>query len=351
MLKKARHYKCNKINQHNQKKESLSIEYKSVHLLTLQMTDEEAIKCIRNSIWTNKLNECSIISLSNMICNVLPRYIAGCLHKDYTANHCIVNFGINDEGIKEGVLYDGNLRNALNWTNIIKYIFENKILCANKDIIEKYISIKIIKLKKNKENILDEPENSLLNLYELEIKKLEQKQCDYEVKYKAWEKVFRKYMKQLTVLFNEYETRNEFREYILQKNPNSSVIDLIDSNYILEYFNHKEISIEKSNNDSPYTWLCIWRDELMKDILAKKPKKTFNFKPFMTPLKIIQTQTTMIPHWLAKNPKLKRYVIAIKIKKPKLYIGDIQYYDEYSGTYKKTLRTLSPRGDPCCASF
>jgi hypothetical protein len=33
--------------------------------------------------------------------------------KEYEAKHCIVNFGINDEGIKEGVLYDGNLKSAI----------------------------------------------------------------------------------------------------------------------------------------------------------------------------------------------------------------------------------------------
>jgi len=346
MLKAAAHFRCNQRHP-NKGKEILTREYKIVHLTEISITTNEAIKLIKSSLWTEQLNQWTIESLTNIMLSVLPRYIAGCLHPLSQAKYCMVHFGINDNGIAEGVLYDGILKKALDIASLINHIIDTKIICSpeEREIVKKFISFKIIKIKNGK-NILETPENILLKKYEDDLIRNQEAQIKYEKDYIEWNSLFTKYMKQLTILFNEPKTRMELREYIFSKDNNSPVLDLIDSPYILEYLEHEEIAIEKLDNTSPYYWICIWRDELMKDILARKPKKACIFRSYMSPLKIIQTQTTMIPYWLAKNPKLKRYIVAVKLRKPKINI-DIKYYNDHSGNIESVFRTISPRGDPC----
>jgi hypothetical protein len=163
----------------------------------------------------------------------------------------------------------------------------------------------------------------------------------------SWNEVHDRYTQKLVNLFNQEPTRQEILNYIVSIDPSSRVINMIKSGYILAFKTHEEINEVKNDIDSPYYWVCKFKDEYLDNIRKSRPTQWFKsaIASFLNPVYIIMKINNMIPWWMQNNPNMNLYIIKIHFKKID-GINDI-YYIDHLGKYHRCYRSLY-NGKPYC---
>jgi hypothetical protein len=326
--------------------EDIEHEYKEFTMdFSNRLSQEHATQLVKSSKWI--FNHHSINSLFDNVRTYLPRYIAGFMCKESETDQGSLHIGIGDNGIVYGIPYCGDLVSDIDFADMISKVIEENIKCDNIDIIKQNMAFDIVKLDYNATDIANHcpsVDKYLEIIREREIA-LEHTQGLYD----SWCINFDKYMTRLTYLFNDPETRQELYEYIEHHDPNSSILGLIKSNYILEHLSHDALVGPKQDPMTPYYWVCRWKDELVQKIIACKPKvKYTEYKPHMSSVKILQSVRSMIPYWMQNNKNMNLYVIKFSFRKPLNKQLTISYKD-ILGNIVQCYRTL--KYTPCCMPF
>jgi len=253
--------------------------------------------------------------------------------------------GINDVGFVKGIPYKGNLPKNEIKTIIIelltKYVhIDNQIIDWN-NILQIFIE-EISPPKKPMTNI-----NPNYTKY-LKLKEKYMKQYNsYQNAINSWHIKHSSVTQKLVNLVNIPESRLKLIEYIKKTDPNSKVIDLLKTNYKLEYKNHDEIFELKQNEKTPYYWVTKWKDELSTKIRKEKPLFNKNIMFKTIPINLIISVNNMIPYWYHNNENIKLYVIHIKINK--INSANIcKYYDIIGSKWISCIRILDCKGSPIC---
>lgn len=331
-------------------KETLSKEYKSFtfnHIgIPFDMKKSEYM--IKSGFWN--LNNLIKQNFQKNVEIYLPKYISAFMNPLSEVDFGELYFGIEDDGTVCGIPFQGELDSKFINKTIISVINKHiKVDNMLLDDINKYIKYTIIELNYDKVQ-LEEPMPLIEKFYEL-------KQYEYikELKYKKeleiWHNKKNIYIKKLTQLFNEMNTRNELYNYIQSENPNSIVLKMMDNGYMLPQETYENVNIFKYDVNNPFYWLCKWKDEILEEYKKNKPimplKSSMLY--FMNPNTILTRLTPMIPWWMQKNKDMKLYVIRITIRKP-VENMNVQYIDMF-GSYNMCYRTTYYENGtyyPCC---
>jgi hypothetical protein len=273
----------------------------------------------------------------------LPKYISAFMDDNSTIENGELYFGISDDGIVEGIPYQGELKiKKLN--NFINDIITNKIICTNKSEIIKNISVELIKV--SYENTDIPIENPFYTKYTISHNIFLENEKNFMEKYKEWlDKMFNHTQKKLVELFNNEPSRTKIYNYIKNKDSLSNVLDLIDKGFQLEQKNHEEIATLKDDKTDPYYWVCEWKDGIIDELRPIKPVPSHRLDSyfFYNPQNIIINLSPMIPWWMQNNDNMNLYVLKISFKK----LNETISYIDKNNINKRCYRTCI-NNNPCC---
>ena len=283
----------------------------------------------------------------------LPKYTCAFLNSNVPGKLYI---GVNDYGFVKGIPFQGDLPIKLfkkKIFNIIKDTVKNNI---NREFdFEKLISVDIVKI-----NHPDKPTKPLESLVNF----MSQKQAfikaynEFVENIKNWKIRHNFFTQKLIDLVNNIESRMMLIEYIRRINPESIVIGILESDYVLEYRVHDDVNILKEDQDNPYYWVCKWKDEM--SYIIKKNKPVFNQPEFNsgTPYNIIISANDMIPYWIHNNPSMNLYLITVRFNtlmstyslstSSKLYFS---YLPHNNKKWTSCYRNVLSNGEAVCTPY
>ena len=327
--------------------ETLEREYKIMSFYTggLPITMNIAEELVLNSKWV--FNEHILKSIEAYIKTYLAKYICGFMNtlSDSKSGKFII--GIDDNGIVEGIPFQGHFDISKIQSYMEQIIDEMIIPVTNtsKQFIKQHIKINLVPVV-YKRKIL-QCHCPLLDKFYKDYKKSDLEYLKYKQTYKQWYDKSNIYFQKLITLFNNPDTRKELRDYIVAEEPDSPVLNIIDSDIILEQLPFNSVKNLKHDKSSPYYWICKWKDErIAQNKLIKPPhfqKSTIN--AFVNPHTIISRITPMIPWWMQVNKDMGLYVLEFDIIKPNVNT-DLKYIDAIGRTMSSYRHIVE--NEPCC---
>ena len=254
----------------------------------------------------------------------------------------IFYIGINDDGIIKGIPLQGEFP-IENFKEYVYKTLSKNLTNSSKSInFQECIKINIIKI--NPPEKPDEQYHPDFSKYLNERKKHLELLEQYSEDMKDWRIRFNYVNQKLFKLINNIESRMILIEFIREKNPSSSVIDLLYTDYIEVYRQHEEVVILKEDKKSPYYWITRWKDMMIKKLRKNKPQPIKSL--FNTPLNLIMNVSEMIPLWMHNNKGMKLYILQIEFNT--LNCDDLfSYYDYHKKKWLKCHRTII-NGGPAC---
>lgn len=325
--------------------ETINNEYKefTFNYVLLKMTHAEAEDYCNTNIFN--FNELVILNIKRCIKYYLPKYVCGFLNSNICGNFYI---GINDYGFIKGIPYSGELpKNKI--SNYMKKIITTYIKNSNNmDITycNENININFFKL--------DNPPMPSTTLNKKYLKYLRQKNdnnilyINYLEKMKNWKIRFAFINQKLVELVNNYESRIMLIDYIKKHDINNIVINILMSDYKLEYKDHEQVTLLKNDPNDIHYWLTRWKDDIITQLKKEKPIFNNQFN-YYVPYTLISGVGEMIPFWMNYNFNMNLYVIHIKINLPtNTNIKTNTYFYNNSKKWICCRRMLLENGDPIC---
>jgi len=321
--------------------ETIVREYKEFTLMH-DIDHKDAEKLITSSKWMFNYNIKD--GLFKYIKNYVPKYISAFMESHSKTPNGELYFGINDFGIVHGIPYQGELEIDFLHSYLMD-IIDRYIITSNKNIIKENIKLELLNLNLQKDTILEK--NEFLLKYYSQITAYKEKEEAFQVEHRKWIELNNKYNQKLIELFNGGETRKELYDYILKQKPDSHLLKMLIDGFTIETKVHEEIVELKDIPDSPYFWLCQWKDEMLEKVKQLKPIPIHRNEVLgtMTPLNIISKVCIMNPWWLQNNSDMNLYLVKISFTKPKENI-DVFYIDPFNKV-NRCFRTDN-NGDPYC---
>jgi len=321
--------------------ETIVREYKEFTLVP-DIDQKDAEKLIKSSEWMFNYNIKD--GLLKYMKNYVPKYISAFMESKSKTNNGELYFGINDFGVVHGIPYQGDLEIDFIHSYLMDVI-DKYIITSDKNIIKENIKLELINLNFQKDTILEK--NDFLLKYYSQVSAYKEKEDSFQFENKKWIEMNNKYNQKLIELFNGGETRKELYNYILKHKPDSQVLKMLIDGFTIETKVHEEVIELKDIPDSPYYWLCRWKDEMLEQTRLLKPTPSHRHELFgtMTPLNIISKPCIMNSWWLQNNPDMNLYLVKINFTKPKENI-DVFYIDPFNKV-NRCFRTDN-NGDPYC---
>jgi len=327
--------------------ETLEREYKIMSFYTggLPISMSIAEEFILNSKWV--FNKYIFTNIKAYIKTYLPKYICGFMNtlSDNKFGKFII--GIDDDGTVEGFPFQGVL-NIVEIQSYMEQVIDEMIIPVSetsKEFIKEHVKMNLIPV--TYKNRLLTSHCPLLDKFYKKYKESEIKFQEYKLACKEWYEKSNIYFKKLVILFNNPNTRKELRDYIVEREPTSPVLNIIDSDVQLKQLAYNSIKNFKYDINSPFYWLCKWKDEKIIQNKSIKPihyqKPTIN--AFINPHTIISRITPMIPWWMQLNDDMKLYVLEFDIIKPNVYTH-LNYIDSIGRTMSSYRHIVE--NEPCC---
>lgn len=299
---------------------------------------------------TNKFdfNDNVIESLKKYFYYYVPKYTSAFFNSNINGNLFI---GVDDYGFVKGIPYQGKLPEAQLRKNIYNILLEsvkNTNDCIN---FKKLIKVNFLKVQRPKKPTTHNVE--IYQKYLLEKEKFNKAYEDFIIKLDNWRIRFNFFTQRLIDLVNNYESRIMIIDYIRKRDPKSSVISLLESNFKLIYCDHDTLKPLKEDINNPYYWVCAFKDDMVKMMRNMKP--IFKYNTFFpnTAINLINSCNEMIPYWIHYNNNMNLYLIHIEFNTPNL-INDNSYFyykEKKSNKWIKCYRTILPNGEPSCKPF
>jgi hypothetical protein len=246
----------------------------------------------------------------------IPRYISVFGTSDIKKAELYI--GISDIGEITGIPFFGNLPK---WyvdsflSSIKPFILIDDHAITVDDVISQ-LEIEIVKLKKDISYLDDSIEPIITDFID--------KKNKYEKEYFENLSMRRKWKEEMdyyTTKIGDYFTKREYRIAVsefIKKNSEAekykNIIDLLESDQVIEIDDLSDISIRKLNKNDVIHWITEFKDKMVDIIKDKKPQKIpyFNFS-----YNIYSTQFTVLSNnryrFCNNNKKLNYYLIKIRI--------------------------------------
>jgi len=324
--------------------ETLFTEYKefTFHHSGVDFDLNTAEELVINSKWC--FNDMIYEAIEKYFKIYIAKYATSFLNEDSEADYGNLYIGIADDGTIQGIPFQGQLDIKILKELLIKYIKKN-MYSENMEEVYDSISFELIDIKYERMHI--EKYNTLYDQYLYVKEQIKKNEEEFKKIMESWNEVHDRYTQKLVNLFNQEPTRQEILNYIITIEPSSRVINMIKSGYILAFKTHEEINEVKNDIDSPYYWVCKFKDEYLDNIRKSRPIQWFKsaIASFLNPVYIIMKINNMIPWWMQNNLNMNLYLIKIHFKKID-GINDI-YYIDHLGKYHRCYRSLY-NGKPYC---
>ncbi len=286
----------------------------------------------------------------------LKKYFKVYTPKYFTAfNNASMNgdlyIGVNDYGFVKGIPYKGELPTDYLKDKIYKSLEE---YIQNSDVFNfnDMIEINFINISK--------PDNPTTSTNPKFFDYLCKKQ-EYLIEYQKWVEKFENwkiryayFTQKLVDLVNNKESRELLVQWIKSKDPNNSCIQLLETDYQLEYKDHGEIAVLKDDPKNVYYWVCLWKDHVTDYLKTIKPVFSHEFNQHNLPVNLIVSASEMIPYWTNFNPNMNLYLIHIKFKNINIDSDNkivIKYREPNKKQWICCYRTKHVDGTPLCQPF
>ena len=299
--------------------------------------------CLTNNFVFNKH---IIINLKKYFRNYIPKYTSAFFNSNING---YLYIGVNDFGLVKGIPYCGHLdKDYLN--KKLKKTIQNYLLHNTTYDIHSNIKLELIKITKP-----SKPPTDICPLFErylIEKQKHTDYYNDFVAKMDIWWKKFAYVNQKLIDLANNQDSRILIINWIKIIDSSSSVIKLLETDFILEYRNHEEVFILKEDPESPYYWVTRWKDLIIDTNKKERPQYNYDFIDNKLPINLIKNVSHMVPYWMNHNDDMNLYIICIKFISPD--IPDIPDIPDktISYIYKKKIyscrRSVLHNGAPCC---
>lgn len=338
--------------------ETINCEYKefTFNNCNLEIDYQVAEELILSSEWI--FNDYVLKNLSKYFKMYIPKYSSAFLDKYSECNTGELYIGINDDGIIQGIPYQGTLKQSF-IRKKIKYYFNKFVMTENKSLnFDDHLKIELIPI-----NYKEHKTEKHCNEYTKYLKQLEimkKKEEKNRAIYLKWNELHSRYVQKLVDLFNNPSTRYELLNYVLYKEPKNPIIKLLKSDYQLQPKTHDEINILKDDYSSPYFWVCRWKDTMINFIRSIKPiLHRPELENCMFPYNILLKATPMIPWWMNHNDGMNLYIIKITFIKPqdKIPIYYLDVFNKVNRCYRTSKLMVNYRDkftepklvlSPCC---
>ena len=297
----------------------------------------------------------SVFDFNNLVISNLKKYFKIYVPKYFTAFNNVridtdanLYIGINDYGFTKGIPYKGTLP--------FEYL-EKKIFKSLKKYIQHSNTFKFNELIEIKFIKISLPDIPTISTHPKIIDYLSKKNS-YQNDYFKWVESFENwkirysfFSQKLVDLVNNKESRELLVQWIKSKDPNSPCINMLESDYQLEYKDHNEITILKNDPTNVYYWVCLWKDHVTDYLKTIKPVFSHEFNQHNLPINLIVSVNEMIPYWTNFNSDMNLYLICIKFKNLNLDWENkvmIRYREPGKKPWLCCYRTLNTDGTPYC---
>ena len=330
--------------------ETLNKEYKlfTLHpkgILIDPNDDTYAENLLKTGKWV--FNKSVLDNLDFYLNTYIPKYTTAFLNDISETNYGEMYFGISDDGIIQGIPYQGELSKELIEMKV-KSILQSDLIKCSSDLVD-CVETELVKIDIN-EFIFQPSHNNIIETYLSEKETYNKKFKKFISNKKKWLHMIDHYNNKLNSLLNNINTRHELINYLIIKAPErDDLIKILKSNYIFPIKTGEEITHLKQNTSSIWYWLTRWKDDMTDFVKTIKPYPPPGMTNGVYPLNIITTVVDMIPHWLNNNNNnINIYLIKFTFKKPsiKLKITYKGHYDEYTHCYRSMVC-----GQPCCLPY
>jgi len=321
--------------------ETLNKEFKvfNFYNIGLELSNEEAIDLILNKKWI--FNNNILYNIKSMIKIYLPKYTCAYLSNKLNYNSELY-FGIDDFGYIKGIPYQGDL--DINYIKESLHEIINTYNSTDDNInILDYIHIDLIKINyKTLENLQET--HKYYKEYKLKYNEYLQEKEKYIKKRFIWNKLAIRYNQKLVDLVNNNDTRYELINYIEYHSPDSHIIKLLKTDFLLDNTLVDNIIYYKNNKNNILYWLTEWKDKMLNLVKSIRPYFRFKIPAHLYPINILLAIDPMIHYWCKFNQNINLYLIKFIFKShEKINIKYKNIYNEWTSC----IRLLNSNG-PCC---
>lgn len=289
-------------------------------------------------------NKSVIDNLNYYLETYIPKYTTAFLNRYSECDTGEMFFGIDDDGIIQGIPFKGELDIDFIKNKVESIINSDKIM-ANYDL-SNYIDIELVKINTNQFDI-ENNRQQIIDTYLKEKEEYYQKFNKYLKEKKKWFQRVKYYNTKLHLMMNRKESRKELIDYIKKNDSDQQqVIDILETDFQFDEIHGLEVAKFKLSKDNPWYWVCLWKDEMVDYIRTLKPKPPTIWANKYLPINTITTIVDMIPIWLSKED-INLYLIKFSFTKPKTPL-DISYKsgEEFISCYRSTMYS-----EPMCQPF
>lgn len=282
-------------------------------------------------------------SLELYIKQYIPRYVSSFWNGGIENGYLYI--GVNDYGMIKGI----PIKNV-NKDELYTWLQKTIEKCKAKYIPKKYKKNILITFDLNSVSTPQMPSTALHPDYiEYTHKKeaFEDRYRTFLQTYDDWKQRFSIINCKLVDIVNTPKYRVQLQDFIRETDPYNPIINLLDTDFMLEYKTGDEMRSTNFNETNPYYWVTLFKDKWIDEYKKAKPIFTEIFYKNVPYNLMIGGE--MIPYWMNYNTDMSLYVIKINIQlKPTL--ETMYYYDSICNKNIKCKRVID-KGQPVCIPF
>lgn len=282
-------------------------------------------------------------SLELYIKQYIPRYVSSFWNGSIENGYLYI--GVNDYGMIKGI----PIKNV-NKDELYTWLQKTIEKCKAKYIPKKYKKNILITFDLNSVSNPQMPSTDLHPDYIEYTHKKEAFEDRYRMflqTYDDWKQRFSIINCKLVDIVNTPKYRVQLQDFIRKMDPYNPIINLLDTDFMLEYKTGDEMRSTNFNETNPYYWVTLFKDKWIDEYKKAKPIFTEIFYKNVPYNLMIGGE--MIPYWMNYNTDMHLYVIKINIQlKPTL--ETMYYYDSICNKNIKCKRVID-KGQPVCIPF
>lgn len=288
--------------------------------------------------------EFDYLTLSNLdvyIEQYVPRYACSFVNSiDDFESKKELYFGINDFGLVKGIPSKNNIN---------KDIIINKINTTLQSFFKSSFKVEFkVELINIDCDTVPLPSTKVHEKFSKYLAKKEEYYKRYSIFIQEANEIREKYdiiNFKLIDIVNNYKTRKQLQDYIRAIDPTNNVIDILDTNFMLQQISGEELRDLKTDKNNPYYWVTTYKDSIIDEY--KKCKPVFNelFRQH-TPLNILISVDEMIPYWVHSNDDLKLVVIKITFDFHKEKGDEISSFFDVTTQKWSSCKRVIEKGQP-----
>ena len=298
--------------------------------------------------YIERFNSMILDNINHYFKYYIPRYISVFGTSDI--NNAELYIGISDLGEITGIPFFGNLPKWYidTFLSSIKpfILIDDKNIIVD-DVLSK-IGIEIIPVSKDI-SYLDNSIETIIQDFIDKKNKYEKEYFDNLTLRRKWKEEIDYYTTKIRDYFNKKEYRTAVAEFIKKDKEAEKyehIIELLESDKVIDIGDYGEISFRKLNKNDVVHWITEFKDKMVESIKDKKPAKinyiNFSYNIYSTQFSVL---SNMRYKFCNSNENLNYYLI--KIKLPTKVSDRIYFKTSDSDSWMQRTRAFI-NGSPGC---